>query len=391
MTSLIECAWLILGLIHFGAPLTYYYYLSRKLSEKPWDIEINKNKLHLPEITVVVPTYNEETLIEKRLDNIYEQDYPKDKLKIIVIDSASNDQTVELARRWAERHKDIKLKIVEEPVRRGKPRALNKILPIIDTDILVVTDADSLWFKDSLKKAVNFLANPDIGVVSGIKTPMTPRGDSPTKEIEETYRTFYNKIRVYESKIHSTPIIAGELFAVKKDILTNVGGFDLINDDSYTAMKIVSKGYRAIVSDDVKIIELAPVTMKSYRKWKITRAQHLIHNFVSLIKCIRRYPSQVRKIITIEAFFHLLNPWILLSATVLFMISMIGLSLISLLTILVLTSLLLHPKTGSLLKTWITEQLLLISAAIKNLRTKSEVWEKIEEVRTTVLTSQRSV
>jgi cellulose synthase/poly-beta-1,6-N-acetylglucosamine synthase-like glycosyltransferase len=382
MLSIIEILWLSLGLLHFGAPLIYYWWLRKASNSNSSSNSGSGDEGESPEVTVIVPTYNEEALIEKRLDNIYEQDYPKDKVRILLVDSASSDQTVELAKRWAERHKDIKIEIFQEPVRRGKPQALNSVLPEVDTDILVVTDADCLWFKDALKNAIRCLMEPTIGVVSGIKTPLQPKGESSVKNIEEEYRSFYNKVRVYESKLYTTPIIAGELFCVKKDVLIDIGGFDLVNDDSYTAMKIVSRGYRAIVSPRVRIIELAPMTMKSYYKWKITRAQHLLHNFLNLLKEIRKYPSKAQKIIIAEAYLHLINPWIFIIATALFIRSSLKLSVTAIPILMLASALLLYPRTRILAVTWITEQIILVFAAIKNLFTKSVIWEKIEEIRT---------
>lgn len=59
---------LVLALIHFTIPLAYYYYLKKKWLNKPWNLKLNPN--YRPKITVVVPTYNETELIEKKLNNI---------------------------------------------------------------------------------------------------------------------------------------------------------------------------------------------------------------------------------------------------------------------------------------------------------------------------------
>ncbi|MEM3437171.1 MAG: glycosyltransferase [Nitrososphaerales archaeon] len=108
---------LTLRLTHFSIPLIYYYYLRRHVND-PWKFKIERNYI-LP-ITVIVPTYNEEKLIEKKLDNVYEQDYPKDEINIIIVDSASKDETIIKVKEWREKHENIKLNIIEENERKGK-------------------------------------------------------------------------------------------------------------------------------------------------------------------------------------------------------------------------------------------------------------------------------
>ena len=96
---------LALALVHFTIPLAYYLYLERRYLHKPWNLRLDPG--YRPKVTVVVPTYNEAELIEGKLDNIAEQEYPRDKLEVIVVDSASTDGTPEKVREWAKRHPEL--------------------------------------------------------------------------------------------------------------------------------------------------------------------------------------------------------------------------------------------------------------------------------------------
>ncbi|MCP8321166.1 MAG: glycosyltransferase, partial [archaeon] len=149
---MLEIFALTLGLAHFSMPLIYYYYLKRHINDL-WKLRIDRN--HVLPITVIVPTYNEANLIEKKLDNIYEQDYPKDKTNIVLVDS-STDGTISKVKQWREKHKEIKLKIIEEDERKGKAHSLNTALKYVDREIIVLTDADSFWAKGSLKESVKY-------------------------------------------------------------------------------------------------------------------------------------------------------------------------------------------------------------------------------------------
>ncbi|WP_258871918.1 glycosyltransferase family 2 protein, partial [Pyrobaculum aerophilum] len=237
---------------------------------------------YTPRVTVIIPTYNEADAIEERLNNIYSQDYPREKLEIIVVDSASADGTPAVVEKWAEQHLDIKVLLIREEQRRGKANALNHALRYATGEVVAIADADALWAPEALRRAVAKLADPTVGAVSCVKRPLNGRG------IEEGYRGFYNQLRVAESKLWSTPIFHGELAAFRREALEAVGGFptDIGADDSYTATQIALRGLRAIVADDVLCTEAVP--RRDYHAWRIRRAQHLIQHFA---KAIRRLPQ----------------------------------------------------------------------------------------------------
>jgi cellulose synthase/poly-beta-1,6-N-acetylglucosamine synthase-like glycosyltransferase len=88
MLSTYLIAALALVFIHFSVPLIYYYYyLKSRWLNRPWDVK--KDPSYRPRVAIIIPTYNEAGLIESKLDNIFEQDYPKDLMSIIV-DSVGN-------------------------------------------------------------------------------------------------------------------------------------------------------------------------------------------------------------------------------------------------------------------------------------------------------------
>ena len=134
---------LALTLTHFGVPLTYYLYLKTVWFKKPWNIK--RDPSYKPKVTVIIPTYNEATFIESKLNDIARQTYPRGLLEVIIVDSGSSDGTLEAVKRWVKNHDGFKPAIIEEDVRRGKAYALNNALRYASGDIIVVTDADSTW------------------------------------------------------------------------------------------------------------------------------------------------------------------------------------------------------------------------------------------------------
>jgi cellulose synthase/poly-beta-1,6-N-acetylglucosamine synthase-like glycosyltransferase len=362
---MLTTAALALALIHFATPLAYYTYLKTTWLNKPWNI--NRDPYYKPKVTVIVPTYNEAKFIEKKLEDIARQNYPKELLEIIVIDSASTDATPQIAKNWA--HKtSLNVMVLEEPQRRGKAHALNTALKHSTGEIILITDADATWAtQDTLQITVTWLADPKVGAVTCLKKP----ANKGAAGVEEGYRNYYNTLRIAESKMWATPIFHGELAAFRRNLLQAIGGFptDLGADDSHTATLIALKGYRVIAPEDLWSIEAVP---KEYHKWRIRRAQHLIQHFTRSLRLLRQAPKPFRKVLLIEAWLHLANPWLLVLAAFLLLATALSGSLLAL-ALLALGALLLAYKPY---RTWVTMQLYLMAAAVRNLKTKDIAWEK---------------
>lgn len=363
---LLELA-VVLAAIHFGIPLSYYWFAKRKWLPMPWNLIIDEG--YHPSVSIIVPTYNEAQLIETKLENVHEQEYPRDKMEIIVIDSGSDDGTLRKAEEWARVHKDLKTRLISEPERRGKARALNKALEYAKGDIIVMTDADSLWSsKDTLKNALKWFSDPKVGAVSCLKRPAS----SGVAGVEESYRAYYNVLRLAESKAYSTPIFHGELAAFRRDLLEIIGGFptDVGADDSHTATRIAILGYRAITPEDVVVTELVP--KRGYGIWRIRRAQHLIQHFTKIIRIRPRMNKVFKVILGVEAFLHIINPWLLIAAIALLIMSLAtGNSMALILSIAGVASLIMKQY-----RTWVVNQFLLIIAILRNTWKKELVWSK---------------
>ena len=369
--TLIDFVALALAAIHFGVPLIYYSYLKRVALPRPWNVRADSS--FLPKVSIIVPTYNEAQLIMRKLDDIHRQNYPRDRVEIIVIDSASTDGTPDLVKKWGEEHPDTRLKLVVEPVRRGKGWALNEALKHVSSssEVIIVTDVDSWWSDPStLRRVANMFADPTIGAVSCIKIPEGARG------VEASYRNYYNLVRVGESKLWSTPIFHGELAAFKKKLIKEIGGFptDIGADDSHTATLIALKGYRAIVHDSITCIEAVP--RKSYFQWRVRRAQHLIQHFTKHLKLKHKTPRELKTVLRTETFLHLFNPWILLATTILLIISATqgSIAATTLLTIGIAALII------KLYRMWTHQQIALMIATVRNLRTKELTWRKEQKI-----------
>lgn len=308
-----------------------------------------------PLVSIIIPTYNEEKTIEEKIKDILRQDYEKDKMEIIVVDSASNDNTVNIA-------KKLNVKVFQQSERRGKANALNYALKNVNGDIVIITDADSSWETlDTIKKAVIYLKK--FGGVTCIKKV---RNNS----IESTYRDLYNVLRLGESCIYSTPIAHGEFLAFRRGLIESFNE-EIGADDSSSSHEISLKGERFVAVNDIICSELVP--KEGYIHWRIRRAKHLIQHFSRAIRDINKVKDKgYKKILIIEYYIHLINPWLLIIALSLDLISSFLGNIISLFLIFAFFISLLSSQ----IRTWVIMQFLLAISQIKNFFNKEIVWKK---------------
>lgn len=366
MLSFFEFFSFCLLLIHFAVPFTYFLYLYAKFYKKPWNIKFDRN--YKPYVTIIVPTYNEASFIEAKLSNIREQSYPKDLLEIIIADSSSVDGTPDIAEEWCNRNSGIKCKVLRR-LERGKIKAILKSINVACGEIAIVSDADSLMDKTAIEECVKYFADPSVGVVTA---SLDYYGDKYKEE--KTYRSFYNIVRVAESKLHSTPIHSGVFQAFRRTLLLKIPllSFKWIEDCSLASF-IAFMGYRAIQVDDVRAYES---TRGRLWKMKLRRAQHNLLNFRNTKRYSKKLDlysnSLFDHVWCLESFLYLVNPWILISGLTLMVVGVFYGSTISG-AILILGLLLAFFRPY---RTWLLQQVYLITASLRNLLAKQVTWEK---------------
>ena len=364
---MLELLAIILAGIHFGIPLIYYSYAKVKWLRKPWNIKIDEH--YKPRITVVVPTYNEAKFIREKLDNLCAQNYPRDLIEVLVVDSASEDGTTELIKKWISEHGNINLELIEESQRKGKLPAILKSLDRISakSDIVVFTDADAFWEPSALSSVAKYFADPNVGAVTSSIVY------SGNEVFENVYRGYYNAIRIAESKVHSTPVHNGPFLAIRTELLRKFGLPTFSgSDDSSFGSYVAFLGFRAIQVDDIIVKE--PVRGNQFRR-KVRRAQHLLLSFLKTKRYVKklglyRHDKQFERIWKVEWWLHVVNPWLLVACALLLAINAFYESLIALLLLGAGSALLI----SKVYRMWMLQQLYLVVAAVRNIWTREIVW-----------------
>ena len=342
---------------------------------KDWDIKINKN--YEPEVSIIVPTYNESKVIVKKIINLSNINYPSNKLEILIVDSASNDNTVEIAKDYIKNFDfPFKVKFLIEKERRGKAKALNYALEHAEYDIIATSDADSYWEPLALKMALSYLYDQTVGAVTGREKFLNKNQNILTLG-EELYRQIYYKMRIGESKLHSTQIFQGELSIYKRSLFNKFND-EKGSDDCGTVVNIISKGYRTILSPESIFYDFAPTKLKDRFILKKRRALHVIHALLIAIKLkIKNLFPQPSRILYTNFFIHIINPFLIVP---LFFFIMYFIYIKPILIALIL--LLLIKRFRTMFVAYFSSNLALIMAVISYMRGEELIkWEKIQGMR----------
>ena len=197
---------------------------------------------YFPSVAVIIPVHNEEKIIAEKLRNIFSSDYPTDKLTTWVGSDCSTDRTEEIAGQFG----DPRVKVWRSPERCGKAGILNRVIPLADAEIVLLTDADIMLEPDSIRKLVRYFADPQIGGVGGITLQRSadPVGGGPAKNEETFYRGYEAGQKTLESRLHSTISAFGSFYAIRKSLFVPLHQNAYSNDDVMTPMNIIRQGYR---------------------------------------------------------------------------------------------------------------------------------------------------
>lgn len=190
----------------------------------------------LPTVTIIIAAYNERESIGAKIQNTLSLDYPSQKRKIIVVTDGSTDGTEKIVAQFPE------VQLLHQSERQGKAAAINRALPMVEQGIVVFTDANAMLNTASLQELVKNFQKTEMGAVAGEKKVTDSRNDGAVA-VEGLYWKYESIVRQWDAQIHSVPGAAGELFAVRSNLLAPLP-VGTICDDLYLSVQVIHKGYR---------------------------------------------------------------------------------------------------------------------------------------------------
>jgi cellulose synthase/poly-beta-1,6-N-acetylglucosamine synthase-like glycosyltransferase len=203
---------------------------------------------HEPSVTVVITAYNEERDLAAKLENTLALDYPKDKLEVIVASDCSADRTDEIARAFAARG----VRLHRQPTRRGKTAAQNAAVALARGEVVLFSDATTMYQPDVLRVMAPSFADPSVGCVAGRLVYVDPEGTS-TGQGARSYWGYETFLKQHESRACSLIGASGCLYAVRRSAYAPL--YDEACSDFIIATELFERGLRTVYEPGAVSVE----------------------------------------------------------------------------------------------------------------------------------------
>ena len=206
----------------------------------------------LPSVSILLAAYNEEAVIRDKIESILSNEYPSDKLEILIGSDNSTDKTNFIVREYAEKHTNIHFTNFTN--RQGKIAIINQLEPQSRGDILILTDANVMFHHDTIFQLVRYFKDDSVGLVD---TKMTNTGlKKEGISIQEKSYISREVFIKYREGLNWGSMMGpfGGCYAIRKKLYSVVPKNFLV-DDFYICMKVIEQKKRCINNLDAIVFE----------------------------------------------------------------------------------------------------------------------------------------
>ncbi|KIO46711.1 glycosyltransferase family 2 protein [Sanguibacteroides justesenii] len=237
-------------------------YLLVKIKEKRHPVQPLYLQKPPPTATLLIAAYNEEDIVDLKMENCNRLNYPKGKLNIVWVTDGSTDNTNLKLAEYPE------ITVLHVPERKGKTAALNRGMQYIHTPFTVFTDANTMLNQEAIREILTPFSDPVVGCVAGEKRIVVEDKDNAAAGGEGFYWRYESKLKSWDSRLYSTVGAAGELFAIRTSLFKTMPE-DTLLDDFVLSMSIASQGYKIAYRDAAYAIESASADIGNEQKRKV--------------------------------------------------------------------------------------------------------------------------
>ncbi len=214
-----------------------------------------------PEVTLLIAAYNERDIVGDKMTNCRALDYPAGKLHIVWITDGSTDDTGALLAAYPE------VRVLHEAARCGKTAALNRSRQYLTTPIVVYTDANTMLNPEAVREIVRRFEDPKVGCVAGEKRVAGAEG-AGAAATEGVYWKYESKLKELDSRLHTVVGAAGELYAVRRELIRPMPD-DTLLDDFIASLRIAAQGYKIDYCREAYALETPSADMHEEAKRKV--------------------------------------------------------------------------------------------------------------------------
>lgn len=244
----------------------------------------NVRKAHsLRNVSIIIPAYNEERYIRNTIENKLKLDYPEEKIEIIVVSDGSTDRTDTIVEEYANRG----VRLIRQEPRQGKTAGLNLVVPKAKGEIIIFSDANSIYSPDALRELVANFSDPSVGYVTGKMVYVNPDG-SLVGDGCSAYMKYENLLRKSETLIGSIVGVDGGIDAMRKELFRPMRPDQL--PDFILPLQVVEQGYRVVYDSSALLNENALNKSKDEYRMRVRvslRSLHALKDMRHLLNPLR--------------------------------------------------------------------------------------------------------
>jgi cellulose synthase/poly-beta-1,6-N-acetylglucosamine synthase-like glycosyltransferase len=207
----------------------------KTLFARPW-----KKSPNALSVSMIISVYNEEAVIREKIENALSLDYPADLLEVVVCSDGSTDKTHEIVRAF----NDSRLSLIKFD-RLGKTECLNRAVPMAKGDIILFTDANSMFPPDLVRQLSANFSDPDVGLTTGWTKYMKVGGED---DVTGAYARLEKLTKYWESLVSSCVGADGAVFAIRKSLYRPLAPGDI--NDFIIPLNVIGQARRAVLDPD---------------------------------------------------------------------------------------------------------------------------------------------
>jgi cellulose synthase/poly-beta-1,6-N-acetylglucosamine synthase-like glycosyltransferase len=278
---------------YFGYPLLL---IIMTLGKRETD---SNHEGNLPSISCIISAHNEEEVIEKKILNTLEIDYPPGLLEIIVVSDGSDDMTPAIVRQYSDRN----VRLIELPEQRGKTAAQNEGVRYSSGEIIVFSDANGMYERQAVRKLIGKFSSERVGCVCGELRYRNTESSSIGKS-ESTYWKYEQFCKKRESLLGSLLGVNGAIYAVRRNCFVELEA-DIISD-FILPMKIYGNGWEIRYCSEAVAVEN---TSKSFEDEFLRKKRIIVRSLYGLYRNLRFLNPFLQGFFSIEVWSHKLIRW----------------------------------------------------------------------------------
>jgi len=319
---------LIWFMIAYQFVFTVYGYINymKSLKEKK---HFDSVEIDYPTCSVLIPAHNEEKVIAHTIEAMMRLNYPKDKLKIVVINDGSKDSTRDIILRYAALDSRVELfDIPKGQGGKGKSRTLNLGVKSVKSDIIAIYDADNTPEPDALKYLVaNLVSDKGLGGVIGKFRTVNKDTNMLTRFINIETLSFQSILQAGRWQMHQIATLPGTNFVMWTHLIHELDGWDeeALTEDSELSIRIYELGYK------IKFIPYAVTWEQEPETWKVwikQRTRWVRGNNYVISKFYKRIHKFKNKRLSLDLLYTLSLYYVFFVAVIisdlLFLLSLLG-------------------------------------------------------------------